>query len=471
MNIGKEIEKYEKDIVKDICELIAIKSVKSEPLPGKPFGAGIAVALDYMLRKGEELGFRSKNIGGYAGHVEYGEGEEIIAVLVHLDTVAAGEGWSTNPFEGVIHGDLITGRGASDNKGPAVVALYALAALRDAVVNPHRRIRIIFGTDEESGMSDMDKYFEQEPLPLYSFTPDASYPIIHAEKGYLVITLEQMCSVKQETNDVSHQRQTIVEVKGGEAPNVVPDQCAAKLDLSSMDATVLSELLRLAEQNNQVTVEVNEQQAIVRMKGKTGHGSYPPSGVNAIAKLLKLLHHVGLLPPDSFLRFLNERIGEEAFGQSLGIACEHPTYGKLTVNLASMHVHEGKETAVLNVRYPVTEDGGRLLQQLSKKLENWQIRMRVDHHLPPLYVSEDAPLIRKLSEAYESVMGEPAKLLSIGGGTYARKLRGTGVAFGAGFPGRQHGPGPHQPNECVSISDLLQHGQICTQALYMLQQT
>ncbi len=58
----------------------------------RPLGKDIAAALDFMLALGEKSGFRTKNVDGYAGHVEYGEGEELIGVLSHLDVVPPGMG-------------------------------------------------------------------------------------------------------------------------------------------------------------------------------------------------------------------------------------------------------------------------------------------------------------------------------------------------------------------------------------------
>ncbi len=153
------IRQYEQMILHHIQELVRIRSVASEPLPGKPFGEGVDQALCYMLELGESMGFTAKNVDGYAGHIEYGQGAGLVAVLVHLDTVPEGSGWIHDPFGGQIEDGNLFGRGASDNKGPAVVALFALKALKDLNIMPTKRIRIIFGTNEESGMTYMDYYF------------------------------------------------------------------------------------------------------------------------------------------------------------------------------------------------------------------------------------------------------------------------------------------------------------------------
>ena len=56
----------------------------------------------------------------------------MIGVLGHMDVVPAGDGWNTDPFEGVIADGRITGRGVLDDKGPVIAALYAMKALKDS---------------------------------------------------------------------------------------------------------------------------------------------------------------------------------------------------------------------------------------------------------------------------------------------------------------------------------------------------
>ncbi|RXZ80215.1 M20 family peptidase [Paenibacillaceae bacterium] len=209
MLLSDIIYEYEEQIIYHLRKLIQIRSVWDEAVPGRPnqpYGEGVDEALQYMLRLGEELGFQVKNIDGYAGHVEYGSGEELIAVLVHLDTVHEGDGWTYPPFGAVIDHGKIFGRGASDDKGAAVVALFALKALQKIGVAPSKRVRIIFGTHEESGMQDMDYYFAREQKPDLAFTPDAGYPIFNRELGNInvAISWQREQGVKIEMEEAEH---------------------------------------------------------------------------------------------------------------------------------------------------------------------------------------------------------------------------------------------------------------------------
>ncbi|RAP77907.1 dipeptidase PepV [Paenibacillus montanisoli] len=458
MIIGDSIRKYEREIVHHIQELIRIRSVASEPLPGKPFGEGVDKALSYMLELGASMGFAVKNVDGYAGHAEYGTGEELTAVLVHLDTVPEGSGWSCGPFDAEIHEGKIYGRGASDNKGPAVIALFALKALKDSGIVPERRIRIIFGTNEENGMTDMDHYFAKEPLPDYGFTPDACYPIINAEKGAYVIKL------KQSRKAARHQTRLLT-IAGGTAANVVPELCRALLSLEEDGEAELARIRLLAETNSQIELgSMNGPVLEIMAAGKTAHGASPSAGINAVAHMVDFLMQISDISSDEdFLRFIQEAIGFETFGESLGIACSDPVHGELTLNLAKIRLDEREAEVTLNIRHPVTISGEDVLAKLRQRVGHAGIEMEVAGYNQALFVAPDHPLIRMLSRAYEGVTGKPTELLSIGGGTYAKKMQNRGVAFGAGVGG-----GAHQPDEFIPIAEMMDHGVICLQAIFEL---
>lgn len=134
MRLDERIEGYKEDIIKSTQEIVGFKSLKAEPEEGMPFGKALNDTLLYFLGLAESMGFKTKNVDGYAGHVEYGEGDEIIAVLVHLDVVPEGDGWTYPPYSGHIADNRIYGRGTIDDKGPAISALYALKAIKDSGV-------------------------------------------------------------------------------------------------------------------------------------------------------------------------------------------------------------------------------------------------------------------------------------------------------------------------------------------------
>lgn len=198
--------------------------------------------------------------------------------------------------------------------------------------------------------------------------------------------------------------------------------------------------------------------------GSSAHGAEPYKGINAISRLVAFLAELGDFPEsDGFLRFLHEAIGHEWTGESLGIACQDPVHGEVTVNLARIRADAAGSEAVINVRYPVTVREEDILDGVRQKASPYGVGVEVLKHLPSVHVPPEHPLIAKLSRSYETVTGKPARLLSISGGTYAKKLRNRGVAFGAGVGGNVH-----QPDEFIPIAGLMEHAVICLQAVHDL---
>ena len=138
----------------------------------------------------------------------------MVAVITQIDTVEVGDDWIWPPFDLTIAGDTIYGRGVLDDKGPTMVALFALKALKDAKVPINKRIRLIIGGDEEGGnWACMKRYKQTEETPSYSFSPDSGYPVIFAEKGIMHVIFET------ELNSGL----PVLNLSGGHQLNSVPD--------------------------------------------------------------------------------------------------------------------------------------------------------------------------------------------------------------------------------------------------------
>jgi succinyl-diaminopimelate desuccinylase len=432
-----DTSKYKDALIRTTQELVRIPSVKEPPAgEGKPFGGPIALALEYTLAKGRELGFKTENFSGYAGHIEYGQGPETVGILCHLDVVPAGEGWSVNPFGGEIIDDKIYGRGTIDNKGPAVAALYALAALKDSGWQPRRRVRIILGTDEESGWACMDHYMKVADKPHLGFAPDAEFPVINSEKGILHVELSGKLQ--------SPQGITLREIQGGNRPNMVPDRCSVRLQ--GVEAGQVSALA--AKLGARLDIRREEEGIALVFKGVSAHGSTPESGENAISYALALLYHLGF--EDGIIGFLSQQIGFSHDGRGLNIEFRDAVSGALTVNLGVIGMEGDTVKAVLDIRYPVSCTEGQVLAGISSVLPG-HITLVSQGGKGPLHVEADSELIKILQRVYEKHTGEEAELISIGGGTYARALD-NGVAFGPVFPGQPELA--HQPDEFISIGHL-----------------
>ena len=188
------MEKYFDDIVKNLSQMIKFDSSQKPAEEGKPFGAENARCLDFFLSLASFLGFEVKNYDNYVGEVRYGAGEDF-AVLAHLDVVPAGSGWTHEPFGGEVDREngKIWGRGAMDDKGPALITLYAMKALKDAGFKPKKNIKLIVGCNEESGWACIEHYNKVAKMPETGISPDADFPVIYAEKGIVHLTFEFDC--------------------------------------------------------------------------------------------------------------------------------------------------------------------------------------------------------------------------------------------------------------------------------------
>ncbi len=446
MSFGEKILQYKEDILHDLDELIRIQSVSSTDKKAA------AQALEYMLNKAEQMGFQTVNVDGVAGHAEYGEGKEIAAVLAHVDVVPAGEGWSVEPYRLTDKDGRLYGRGIADDKGSAVVALYCLKALKDEGIVPSKRLRVIFGAAEEIGMNDMQTYFAAQEMPTMAFTPDSDYGICNCEKGILQL----------EISSATHDGTTLTELHAGNAVNAVPSKAYALIDCTEMEDHQLRRFADAKPGEYDFVYTMDGLQIVAT--GKAAHGSTPELGLNSATHLIRILaSNFGQLVLGSLCGFLDDAVGLETDGTSLGIACSDKESGALTVNVGKVDVGENISRALIDVRYPVTADSTEIFDRISERASYDGLRTKVLNHELPLSVNENAPIISILKNAYQSVMGEECKLYSTGGGTYARTLNNVGVAFGPMFPDDDcH---IHDVDESIDKEKFFKHAQICLEAM------
>jgi succinyl-diaminopimelate desuccinylase len=455
--VKDSIKSCEAPLIKATQEIIRIKSVKSDPQPGMPFGPGPAAALKYALDLAESFGFETKNLDNYAGWAQWGQGEEMIGVLAHLDVVPEGSDWTYPPYGGEIHDGKIYGRGAIDDKGPAMAALFALKALRDSGIKPRRRVRVIFGTDEESGSQCMEYYKKHDELPTMGFSPDADFPIINAEKGILTFEFNTKFQDAPETGI------EVVSLQGGHRPNMVPD--FAKAELKGDKTAIIRAVEAARTDGANFSIEDKGDTMEVNSIGVSAHGSTPEEGKNAVMHLAQLLSTLDLAPSQGdFIKFLDKFIGLDTSGLELGINLYDEKSGALTLNVGIANMDRESASVVVNIRYPISFRGEDILQKIRENTpESISVVLKGDDK--PHYVPEDNPMIQKLKSAYEEVTGEKAYCISIGGGTYARLFENC-VAFGPSFPGDPELA--HQRDEYIEVDGLIKNLWIYAKVLEYL---
>ncbi|CDF57754.1 dipeptidase PepV [Thermobrachium celere] len=457
--LNKKIDELKEEIVKSTQEICRIKSVEGEPREGMPFGEGVAEALDYALKLSERLGFKTANLDGYVGYAEYGEGEDYVAVLGHLDVVPEGDGWIYPPYAAEIHDGKIYARGTMDDKGPIIAALYGLYAIKELGIKLNKRVRIIFGTNEETGSKEIGYYLSKEKPPVLGFTPDAEFPLIYAEKGLTVFDIVKDFKRKPSNIKVEY-------IKGGNRPNMVPDYCEAKIkgDLEYIKDVVLK---HVEETGHKIEFVVEEDAMIIKSYGVSAHGSTPELGKNAVMQMINLLAKMNIEDSDvkDFIIFFDEYVGFETDGRSFGVYLEDEPSGKLSFNVGTIELNEDGVRVGLNLRYPVTFKLDDMMNPFNERIKEIGIRVENFEHQAPLYFSKEHELIKKLMKVYDDYVGKRNEPIAIGGGTYAKEMPNT-VAFGPLFPGREDVV--HQANEYISIEDLIACAKIYANAIYEL---
>ena len=184
-----KVDELSQEMIDTIIRMVQIDSVEGEAEPDAPFGRGVKTALDAALDLAGDMGFSTVNVDNYMGYASYGEGEDYVCAVGHLDVVPTGTGWKQPPFSGYLKDGVIYSRGVLDNKGPIFSCLYALYALKELGIVPDRQVRIIFGCDEETGFDDLKYYLSKEKPPVMGFTPDCKYPVVYAERGRALVEI------------------------------------------------------------------------------------------------------------------------------------------------------------------------------------------------------------------------------------------------------------------------------------------
>lgn len=463
INWKEEANKRKDDLLKDLETILRIDSVRddSKSTPDSPLGPGPREALEAFLAIGERDGFVTKNIDNLAGHIEFGDGEELMGVFGHVDVVPTGTGWNSDPFTPTIKDNRLYARGASDDKGPTMAAYHAIKLIRDLNLPTSKKLRLIIGTDEESGWACMTRYLEVERTPDFGFSPDADFPIINGEKGILTLHVE---TVNQNQSTASTR---IKQFDAGLRENMVPQDAKVVL-ITNMSQETLSDRVNafMSLHGVSATVVVNKGEAVIEMIGKASHGMAPMNGVNAATYLALLLSELPLEGNDrNFVDLIVNYLHTEHWGQKLGVAYVDDVMGDVTMNPGVFQYDGVTGRIALNFRYPkgVTEES--LTREVTNALAGYHVIIKAGKSQTPHYVPADDPLVKVLLDVYEKHTGEKGSEKTIGGGTYGRLLE-RGVAYGAMFP---HSIDTmHQANEFIDLDDLFNAFAIYAEAIYEL---
>ena len=443
----------EDELVEALAPLIAAESTRSEAKPGMPFGEGPAMALDRALELARRWGFRTENHEGYVGTADLNEHADGLHILAHLDVVGAGDGWDTDPYCLVRDGDLIYGRGTDDDKGPLVAALLAMRCVRELGIPLTKNVRLIMGTDEESGSEDIEHYYASHPFAPYSLSPDADFPVTNIEKAHYCPRFS--ASWKRTEASGIH----VLALDGGIRVNVAPANCTCLLE--NADKAQLEAVLKQVsgETGVSLSAEFRGNTAEITAVGVQAHASTPDEGKNAITATLQALCALPLAEgaAEKTVRQLHECFpyGDNR-GKAMGIAMEDKVSGCLTLTFSMVHLDTEGFWGIFDSRDPLcaTEENTCRVTEARMAAFGWKCEGKLG---PAHAVDGNSDFIKTLLSAYETYTGRKGYCEAIGGGTYVHEIPG-GVAFGAGehdFDSHLHGA-----NERARISQLLKTAMI-----------
>lgn len=384
-----------KEFLKDLDGVLKIKTVRGncgEETKTAPLGKGINDAIEYMLSLGKSFGFETKNLDGYCGYIHFGNEEDFVGILTHLDVVEAQGEWSVEPFGLTQKDNKYYSRGIIDDKGPAVMSLYAMKEIKESGIPIKKGIRLIMGGDEETGKWEcIERYKKTEKEPTIGFTPDGEFPVVFAEKGMLKIKIKG-------NYDVSDKSFSFM---GGNVINIVPDYAKCVINDEKYEAF-----------------------------GVASHASEPQKGENA---LLKLANEVSGKCENPFVQLLINLTKE-----NLGINIFDEPSGELTFNPAIAKADCKYGEIQCDIRFPVTKKLEDFYGNLEKAVKELGFEVEVMSCENPLYEKKDGFLVTTLQNVYEKAMNEKSEPVSMGGGTYAKAFKNT-VAFGIMFPDCESG--------------------------------
>ncbi|MDO5407478.1 MAG: Sapep family Mn(2+)-dependent dipeptidase [Eubacteriales bacterium] len=453
------IDAHVDEMIEDICELCRINSERMPAEEDMPYGPGPAECLDAALDMAEGYGFDVVDYDGYVGCVDLNEMPKQLDILAHLDVVPAGEGWEvTGPFDPIVKDGKLYGRGTADDKGPAVAALYAMRAVKELGIPLTKNVRLIMGTDEECGSSDIKHYYAVEKEAPMTFSPDGEYPVVNVEKG-------RLSGHFTASFDPSEALPRLVSVKAGTKINVVPGK--AKATVEGMDGAVLADAAKAAETETGVTFELAQDGAFctITAVGKGAHASTPEEGNNALTALLVLLCKLpfAACPQMDAVKSVAALMPHgDVNGTTLGVDMTDEVSGRLTLAFSMLTVDASGLDGEFDSRVSVCGNEENVLNVVKAKMTESGLNFLTDSMSPPHMVDGDSEFVRTLLRAYETYTGKKGECLAIGGGTYVHSLK-NGVAFGASMPGTDNKM--HGADEFAVVEELVLSAKMFAQVI------
>ncbi|HXC16533.1 MAG TPA: Sapep family Mn(2+)-dependent dipeptidase [Holophagaceae bacterium] len=435
----------------------------------------------WLQARAQELGFAFKDTGAvFEIELPGSEGVPVIGLVIHGDVqpVEASR-WSFPPFAGTVKDGSVIGRGAADDKGPLVQALLAMKALKESGLPRTHTLRMLVGSDEESGSTDMGIYLKDHKAPDYSLVLDSGFPVVVGEKAWNALWVQTTPGERPGRTEPY----TVESLNAGLSPSIVPDQAKLVLHWKEGTADWTPLMKRLSAKplppGTHLQTKADGASLVIATTGKSAHGGVNlEGGRNALLALASVVKDE--LPSggaDDLLAFARQA-GSDLYGDGLGLTEKDPLWGRAAVNVAmagpSVQVTRmgapiaGDWSLLINIRTPPPLFGKALHDRMDAQVAAFNARAGATlitdgYYLDtPLVFDPQAKLVKRLMADYAKATGEhPAPAIS-GGGTYAKRIPNA-IAFGMWFPDKPY-PG-HDVDEKVPVADLERGEKVLIEAL------
>ena len=435
------VENNWEDIVRDISRLVAIESVEDleSATDSEPWGHAPWLALNEAMDIAKSLGLKVHNCEGRIAYADLpGESDKQIATIAHVDIVPLGNGWDYDPLKVTRKDGYLIGRGVLDDKGPAILSLYAAKYFKDQGHKFPYTIRCIIGSNEETAMRDVEYYVENYPAPAFLFSPDADFPLCYGEKGGYTATV---ISKKIENGQ-------FLEYHGGTADNAVAGEAYVVVEGNAQNMV----------QRDRISFEdLGDGKVKILATGIAGHASKPEGTINAIDLLVNYLLDEGFGSEDEreFMEFQKVLLSSTD-GSSLGIACCDDYFTPLTCIGGTVRMKDNHFEQTVDSRFPTCITGDEITAHLEKLAHKYEATVRVELNMECFLTDPESEPIQVLLNTYNEVKGRNDKGFTMGGGTYARHFP-SACSFGPNDP-QTTAPdwvGPeHAANEGISEQEL-----------------
>lgn len=436
------IGKSRDNMVDAIIDLIGFPSINGRKEEN-------SACLEHFLNLARTMSFNTMATSDFdVGIVEMGQGNETLGILVHLDVVDIGdpEKWTNNPFEGVERDGYIWGRGSVDDKGAAVMSLYAMEAVKRLGLPFNRKVWLIVGTSEEGQWTDIENFKKEFPPPDFGFSPDGDFPIFNAEKGYADVELLFFRDAGKRISFLG----------SGDSTNTIP----SKAEIAWDDGRRIS------------------------IQGISAHSSAPELGDNAIVKLCQVLSDnelekgtvateenipasimSGAIIPGAiisggaamdFVDFTNELLSGDGYGDRLKIDDGGNHYGGEYVGTTTavptvLSLDEEGVRLIINIRHRFGTSLKEILSAFAAHSDKYGYRFSIKEYLDPIYVSSELPFLKIMCRIHEE-FNVPCSFKVAAGTSYAKAMDNF-VSWGPIFEGEPSCA--HAEDERLSVSSML----------------